>query len=145
MIITDDPVEIAKANRLKKIAEEAFLNQDFAKAISSYHILIDSLQLEDEKLTLNLAHSYLKLNDTASARNYYSEVSMSSNPQLKSIAYQQLGVMAKSPQTLNESLQYLKASLKANPQNEEARYDYEVAKKLIEQQKQQKNQDQENQ
>ena len=74
----------------------------------------------------------------------YQNVAASNDNELKSIAYQQLGVMSKSPQTLQESLRYLKASLKANPYNEEARYDYEVVKRLLDQQSEQQ-QDQENQ
>lgn len=141
-----DPVEIAKVNRLKKVAEEAFVEGDYESAIQRYHILLDSMGLEDEQIKLNLAHSYFQLNDTSRARSLYSEVSMSGNNEIKSIAYQQLGVMAKSPESLKESLQYLKASLKADPSNDEARYDYEVVKKLLDQQeKQNQNKDQQNQ
>jgi len=137
------PKEIAKINRLKKEAQEAFERLDFETAAARYTYLKDSIGLEDPEIALNLAHSYYQLADTASAKDIYGELSMRAPAKAKSIALQQLGVMAKSPNTLEQSLQYLKSSLKADPTNKDARYDYEVVKKLIEQQKEnQQNQDQ---
>lgn len=145
LVTSIDPVEIAKVNRLKKVAEQAYLEGNFDLAINNYHILLDSMSVNDDEIRLNLAHAYYQNNDTSTARSMYSQVSMSNDPKLKSIAYQQLGVMAKSPQSLKESLQYLKASLKADPTNEDARYDYEVVKKLIDQQNKEQQNKEENQ
>lgn len=149
VLFSNNPTEIAKINEFKKDAEKAFNGGDFNLAIEKYRFLVDSLEIGEDEVYLNLAHAYYQANDTANARTYYSQASMSPTKNLKSIAYQQLGVMAKSPQTLKQSLQYLKAALKADPSNDGARYDYELVKKLIEeqekQQQDQENQDQENQ
>ncbi|REE02105.1 hypothetical protein [Marinoscillum furvescens] len=144
-----DPVEISRQNKLKSKAETAFEHGQYEVARNNYRTLYDSMGVEDPAIALNLAHSYYALGDTANAKLKYQSVTSYNNRKLKSIAYQQLGVMAKTPQTLNESLQYLKAALKADPTNEGARYDYEVVKKLLDQQQEnqqdQQNQDQENQ
>lgn len=143
-----DPSEIARNNKLKRKAAEAYDNGRYEEAVSHYGMLYDSLGVEDPAIGLNLAHSYFALGDTSNAKLMYQNIATSNNKDLKSIAYQQLGVMSKTPQSLKESLQYLKSSLKANPLNEEARYNYEVVKKLIkeqEQQKQDQNQDDQNQ
>lgn len=146
-----DPVEISRQNKLKSNAETAFEHGQYEVARNNYRMLYDSMGVEDPAIALNLAHSYYALGDTANAKLKYQSVASYNNQKLKSIAYQQLGVMAKTPQTLNESLQYLKAALKADPTNEGARYDYEVVKKLLDKQQEnqqdqdQQNQDQENQ
>lgn len=135
-----DPSDIARKNRLKSKAETAFEHGQYEVAAANYRQLYDSLGVTDPAIALNLAHSYYALNDSANARLKYQAVASSDNSKLKSIAFQQLGVMAKTPRSLNESLNYLKSAIKADPTNEEARYNYEVVKKLIEEQK--KNQDQ---
>ncbi|MFT4834626.1 MAG: Ca-activated chloride channel family protein [Marinoscillum sp.] len=144
LLFIADPTEIAKHNSLKKEAEKAFLKKDFAKAAQTYSELYDSLNVQDPSIGLNLAHSYFAMGDTANAQRYYQGVASGNDKISKSVAYQQLGVIAKNPKTLKESLQYLKSSLKANPMNEEARYNYELVKKLLneQQQNQEQNQDQ---
>jgi len=145
LFIDADPTEIARINRLKNKAEVAFGHGQYDVAATNYRLLYDSIGVNDPTVGLNLAHSYYALGDTVNAKLKYQSVASSNDKKLKSIAYQQLGVMAKTPATLSESLQYLKAALKADPANEEARYNYEVVKKLLDQQKeQQQDQDQQN-
>lgn len=144
-LISNDPRDIAKINSLKKEAERAYLNGDYELAAAKYSILSDSLELEDDQIKLNLAHSYFHLGDTTGAKLNYGKVGISSDRNLRSIAYQQLGVMSKQAKKYEEALQQLKSSIKADPTNREAVYDYEVVKKLLEEQKQQQQQDQQNQ
>lgn len=136
MLISTDPREIAKVNSIKKEAEKAFLNSDFELALAKFQLL-DSMGVEDDAIQLNLAHALYQLDDTASAKTTYQSILTSSDKKIKSIAYQQLGVMQKQANKLEEALQTLKYSLKANPTNEGARYDYELVKKLLEEQKKQ--------
>ncbi len=143
LMISTDPREIAKVNAIKKEAEKAFLSADFELAISKYQLL-DSMGIDDDAIQLNLAHALYELNDTATAKTKYSSLLSSSNKKLKSIAYQQLGVMQKELKKYEEALQSLKYSIKADPTNEGARYDYELVKKLLEEQKKQE-QEQEDQ
>jgi DNA polymerase III gamma/tau subunit len=146
LLNTTDPGEISKYNRLKNKAEIAFEHGQFDIAATNYSMLYDTLSAEDPAIALNLAHSYYQLGDSANAMLKYQAAATSSDRKVKSVAYQQLGVMADKPETLNESLQYLKSALKADPTNEEARFNYEVVKKKLEQQRQnqddQQNQDQ---
>jgi len=143
-LISNDPRDITKINSLKKEAERAYLNGDYELAAAKYSILSDSLELDDDQIKLNLAHSYFHLGDTTGAKLNYGKVGTSSDRKLRSIAYQQLGVMSKQAKKYEEALQQLKSSIKADPTNREAVYDYEVVKKLLEEQKQQQ-QDQQNQ
>ena len=143
-LISNDPREVAKINALKKEAERAYLNGDYELAASKYTFLADSMGVEDDLITLNLGHSYFQLGDTTSAKLNYGKVGRSDDRGLRSIAYQQLGVMSKDAGKLEESLQQLKSAIKADPSNRDAVYDYEVVKKLLDEQKQQQ-QDQQNQ
>lgn len=147
--VSNDPREVAKINALKQEAEEAFLNGNYEVAISKYSMLYDSLGVEEDEILLNLGHAHYQLSDTASAKSRYNSLSTSTDRSLKSIAYQQLGVMSKDAQKLEQALQQLKAAIKADPFNDQARYNYEVVKKQLEEQKnqeqQQQQQDQQNQ
>ncbi|WP_421869977.1 hypothetical protein [Marinoscillum sp.] len=146
IINSTDPSEISRYNRLKNKAEIAYENGQYDVAANNYSMLYDSLSADDPAIALNLAHSYYALGDSSNAMLKYQAAATSNNNTIKSVAYQQLGVMNDKPETLNEALQYLKSSLKANPYNEEARFNYEVVKKKLEQQKQnQKDQQKQNQ
>ena len=144
VLIGNDPKEIAKINSLKKEAEQAYKSGNYELAVSKYTYLTDSMGVEDDQIKLNLGHAYYQLKDTTGAKLNYGRVGASTNKKLKSIAYQQLGVMSKEAGKLEESLQQLKSAIKADPTNREAIYDYEVVKKLLEEQKEQQ-QDQQDQ
>ena len=138
--------DIATVNRLKHEAEAALQQKEYAKAAQYYAQLVDSLQVDDEAIRLNLAHSLLMAGDTANAQRNYGLLTSSEDRPLKSVAYQQIGVVASTQQKYEEALATFKESLKANPANEESRYNYELVKKLLEQQQeQQQNQEEEQQ
>jgi hypothetical protein len=137
---------IATVNRLKKEAEQAYKNGDYATAVAHYQTLVDSLNVEDDNIRLNLAHSLIQAGDTISAQRNYSSLVRSNDKQVKSIAYQQMGIISSDQQKYEEALATFKEALKANPNNEEARYNYELVKELLKkQQEQEQQQDQQNQ
>lgn len=143
--LSNDPKEIAKINALKKEAEKAYLAGDFELALAKYAVLSDSMGINEDEIILNLAHSHYQLGDTTGAKNNYNQLARSKNSKLKSIAYQQLGVMSKDANKLEGALQQLKSAIKSDPTNQGARYDYEVVKKMLkEQQEEEQKQDQEN-
>ena len=129
--------DIATVNRLKQEAEAALQQKEYQKAARYYSQLVDSLQVDDDAVRMNLAHALLLAGDTATAQRTYSTLTSSQDRPLKSVAYQQMGVVASAQQKYPEALAIFKESLKANPTNEEARYNYELVKKLLEQQQEQ--------
>ena len=66
---------------------------------------------------------------------------MSDNKELKSLAFQQLGVINQQKNKLEAAVADFKSSIKSNPNNEEARYNYELLKRLLNEQEQQQNND----
>ena len=138
--------KIAKINKAKKEAERAYLAKDYSLANAKYLYLRDSLGVTDDKLLLNLASTQFIMEDSASALNSYSELKDSPDKVISSIAHQQLGAMQFKSKKYEDALNHYKAALKENPGNADARYNYELLKKLIKEQEEQQeqNKDQEN-
>jgi len=133
--------KIARVNKMKRVAEEAYKNGEYDSAISSFRLLTDSLGVSEDPILLNLANAYFQQKDTTNAAHYYSRVLGSNDDQLRSLAYQQMGVINKQKNKLNEAISDFKAALKSDPLNEDARYNYELLKKLLDKQEQQQNED----
>lgn len=145
LLLMVDPVKIGKVNALKDQAKKAFQTGDFKSAVSHYRTLTDSLSVTEDEINLNLAHAYFQLNDTVAAQQAYQTALRTTNKKYQSIARQQLGTLLNRQGKFEEALAEYKESLKADPQNEEARYNYELLKKKLDEQKKQEqkqNQDQ---
>lgn len=146
-IFADDINEIAAVNRLKNEAEKAYEEGNFDTAIQNYSYIYDSLNRKDDKVLLNLSNAYFQARDTANAQYHYTKLTEARDPNVRSIAYQQLGVMASNMGKYDIALEQFKNSLRSNPANNDARYNYELLKRLMQdnqQQQQDQNQDQQN-
>jgi tetratricopeptide (TPR) repeat protein len=133
-IFGGDITKIAKVNKLKKAAEIAYTNENYELAISTLRTLTDSLGVNEDPLLINLANAYYQINDTANARQYYARALGSEQKELRSVAHQQLGVIYQQQNKPDAALAQFKASLKSDPSNEDARYNYELLKKMMEKQ-----------
>jgi len=138
--------DISKINKLTKNAEKAFKEKNYKVAINDYNTLIDSFNISNEKIHLNLAHSYLLSNDTLKAIENYNMASITNNNKIKSVAYQQLGNINESKNKLKNAAEFYKKSILSNNSNLDSKYNYElVTKKLKEQEKKkEENKEQEN-
>jgi hypothetical protein len=132
-----DPGDIGKINTAKSEAKSAYLAGDYETAVKKYTYLVDSLGVKEDQVMMNLANAYFQLNDTAKAISSFQPLTMSEDPKLKSVANQQLGVMSNREGKFEEALNYFKQALKANPANDDARFNYEMVKKKLEEQKKQ--------
>ncbi|MEM9858128.1 MAG: hypothetical protein AAF843_12260 [Bacteroidota bacterium] len=138
--------KIARVNKVKKEAKDAYLNGDYESALSKYKYLTDSLQVIDDDIRLNMANAYYNLADTAQAIDNYSQLFDSKSKAVKSTAHQQMGILSSKNQKFEEALDHFKEAIKADPSNTDARYNYELMKKILkEQEEQQQQQDQQNQ
>ena len=135
LAFTVDPGKIGKANSLKSEAKEAYQKGDYKKAIEKYRYLVDSLQVTEEEVRLNLANAYFETNDTINTFQNYQPLTQSTNSKIRSVAHQQLGVLANRQGKFEEALASFKQALKADPTNEGARYNYEMVKRKLEEQK----------
>jgi len=137
----NDINKIARINSVKRVAENAYKNGEYEIAISSFRLLTDSLGVNEDPIFLNMANAYFKQNDTTNAVQFYSKVLISEDDNLRSLAYQQMGVINKQKNKMNEAMSDFKAALKSNPSNEDARYNYELLKKILDDQEQQQKND----
>jgi tetratricopeptide (TPR) repeat protein len=132
-----DPGLISRINAAKSAAKKAFIANDYPAAIKQYKYLVDSLGVNEDELLINLAHCYFNQNDTTNALTTYQRLLTSSNEILKSNAYQQIGVINNRKGRLEEALTNFKEAIKADPSNEDARYNYEMVKKKLDQKRKQ--------
>jgi hypothetical protein len=136
---------IATINQLKKEAETAFQGKFFNVSANKYKQLIYEEGYTDERAKLNLAHACYYAKDTTQAFRYYGELTNASNKSIQSVAHQQMGNLRVKAKDLESALLHYKSALKAEPTNEGARQNYEVIKRILEQQKKQQQQNQQNQ
>lgn len=140
MAVVTDPAKIGRINHAKENARKAYLAGDFKTAASLYQYLADSLNVQEDEVLLNLAHAHFQLNDTARAKAGYQQLTTSTVPSIRSTAQQQLGVLANRLGKPEQALTHFKEALKANPANNDARYNYELLKKKLDEQKKQEQQ-----
>ena len=129
---------IDEINRLTKEAEIYFKNEEYGKSIANYKILIDSFDVTNEKIYLNLAHSHFLNNDTAKALENYTYATITDNNKIKSIALQQIGNINESRNKLEEALDFYKESIISDNNNIDSKFNYELVKKKIQKQKENK-------
>ena len=136
---------IDEINRLTKEAEFFFKNKEYEKSITNYEILIDSFEVSDEKVFLNLAHSHFLNGDTTAALENYNYTTITDNNKVKSIALQQIGNINNNKNKLEEALDFYKESIISDNNNLDSKFNYELVKRKIEDQKndQEKNKDKE--
>lgn len=135
LAFTVDPGKIGKVNSLKSEAKDAYKKGDYQKAIEKYRYLVDSLSVTEDEVRLNLANAYFESNDTVNTFQSYQPLTQSTNSKIRSIAHQQMGVLANRQGKFEEALASFKQALKADPTNEDARYNYEMVKKKLDEQK----------
>ncbi|MCS7018161.1 MAG: tetratricopeptide repeat protein [Cytophagales bacterium] len=137
IILQANITDIPAINRLKREAEAAFQNKYWNVAASKYGELVEKYQVKEPEVLLNLAHAYFEAQDFAKALTHYEQAAKSNEKVIQSVAYQQAAIIKAQNGQLEEALKYLRNSLRALPDNQAARYNYEVVYALLSKQKQQ--------
>jgi hypothetical protein len=133
--LVNDPLRIFKINRAESEAKAAYNNGDYNTAIKKYRYLIDSLQVVDDAVVLNLANAYYLKKDTAQALTNYQNLTTSGDHIIRSKAQQQLGLMHYQQSKYDEALSNFKQAIKSDGENMMARYNYEMLKKKLDEKK----------
>lgn len=142
--LVTDPIKISKINRAKAKAKDAFQAGNYQEAASLYTYLIDSLGVQEDEVLLNRAHAFYLQKDTARAQSDYQALAQSPKNEIASKADVQLGLIANQNKKPEQALSLFKQAIKADPANQEARYNYEMLKKKLDAKKKEeekKNQD----
>jgi hypothetical protein len=144
-LILNDPMRIRKINTAKAEARKSFQAGDYKEAVKKYTYLIDSLGVKEDEVLLNRAHAWYLEKDTANAYTAYQALAQSVKKEITSKANNQLGLITNLQGKAEEALRHFKMAVKADPSNEDARYNYEMLKKKLDQKnkEEQKKKDQE--
>jgi hypothetical protein len=134
-LVVIDPTKIAKVNSAKKEAREAYMDGDYKKAVSLYTYLADSLDVREDEVMINLANAYFQVNDTTNAIATYQSMTASPKSHIRSKAQQQLGIIHHRQGKFEEALANFKQAIKADNNNVDAKYNYEMLKKKLDEEK----------
>jgi Flp pilus assembly protein TadD len=122
---------VSERNRLKIEAGTAFMKKNYVLAREKYQNLANiSFNLEPEA-RLNMAHSYFYTQDTARALLEYKRLLKVSDEKIFTGALIQIGVINAMQKDSMTAMQLFKEALQKNPDNQTARYNYELLKKRL--------------
>lgn len=125
--------QISRNNEARKDAEAAYKAGDYTRAMHLYANLSRITTTIDPGVRLNLGHTYFHLKRYNKARAQYEALLNSDRPDLRTVAATQLGVIACLQQDSAKALTLFEQALLENPDNEPARYDFELIKKRFSQ------------
>ncbi len=147
VLIFIDPGSITELNQLKKSGLDKMKNQEFDKALETFTILRDSMDISEAQLQLNIANCQYKLGNKEEALRSYQETLAYGRSKETSRALQQMGAINFENKKYQEALSAFRESIIHDPTNEDSRFNYELVKKKLEEQSEQEDQqeDQEDQ
>ncbi|PWN05622.1 tetratricopeptide repeat protein [Rhodohalobacter mucosus] len=126
-------------------ANEAYERGDYAEAAELYRSAIEQ-DPDNPRLYYNLGNALAQSGDVDEAARAYDQYrSMTEDAAQESLADYNQGRMLTDTENFDEALNYFREALKKNPDDEDARYNYELARKKMEQQQQEQQNQEQNQ
>jgi tetratricopeptide (TPR) repeat protein len=113
-------------NEIIRKAQSAYQRSDYLVAATYYKEAVEKLGASNEAVLLNWGHASARAGQLGTAQTAYGRLLTSRQPHMRSVARQQLGVLAAGKGEYAQALRLLKQALVANPANTVARYDYEL-------------------
>ena len=121
--------QISRSNQARREAERAYRAGEFNHALTLYAQLSRTTTTIDPAVRLNLGHTYFQLGQYARAKPQYETLLRSARPDLRTVAATQLGIMACFDRDSATALTLFRQALLENPDNEPARYNFELVKR----------------
>ncbi|MDZ7897101.1 MAG: hypothetical protein U5N85_03605 [Arcicella sp.] len=116
-------------NKAIKEAQFAYKDKDFKESCIQYQILGSTSFFTPPEVTLNHAHALFESNDTLQAHRKYEQLVSLKEPLLASTTYSQLGIIFCSERDTARALSLFKQALIIKPDNDVARFNYELLKR----------------
>ncbi len=120
--------------------KEFIPNPEYEKALIDYKELINKYP-DKKELYFNLGNLNYLSGDSESALQNYKNSVINSDPNTKADALYNMGNTYYQMGDLQNSVDFFKEALSLNPNDEDIRYNYELSKRMLEQQPPQENQD----
>ncbi|WP_339923528.1 tetratricopeptide repeat protein [uncultured Cyclobacterium sp.] len=147
LMLPSDWKNIAITNEAIDIASRSFKEADYENSVRNHLALIDEHGLNQPEIKFNLALSYQNNGQEEDAKKTYEALANNTFGEISSFASNQQGVMLGNEKKYKEALAYFKTALLNAPDNEKARYNYELLSRWLEgneeNQENEENQDQE--
>jgi len=125
-------------------ALNAYRQGDFDKAIELYSELL-AKNTDDKNLKFNLGGAFYQKGTLNSAKSGFEDALTLEAPEAKSRAYYNLGNTLFKMNKPEKSLEAFKYAMKFNPEDEDAKFNYEFVKSIIEEQEEKQEGDDEQQ
>ena len=119
-----------------------YKNKKFEEAKTYYEQVLITRE-DDTAASLGLGASQYQLGDIPNAAKSFEDALKSKNTNIQDRAYYNLGNAFYSQQRMEESIAFYRKALELNPNDDDAKFNYELAK-YIAQQQQKQNQDNQN-
>ncbi len=115
-------------NKAIKEAQLAYKDRDFEEASIQYQLLGSTSFFTPPEVTLNHAHALFEGKDTLQARQKYAQLVSLKESSLASTTYSQLGIIFCTEKDTARALSLFKQALILKPDNDIARFNYELLK-----------------
>lgn len=126
---------------------KAYKKGDYNKALEKYKSAENSLKGNElGKLYYNLGNTYYKLNDLNKAKEYFENANLFlTDDKLNANSYYNRGIISFKNNDFKTAKDFFKKSILLNQEDNDARYNYEIAKLMEDKQKNQQQQQQQQQ
>ncbi|MBB6612374.1 aerotolerance protein [Pontibacter sp. Tf4] len=122
---------ISRINDYADRAAKAYNREQYAEAITAYEVLLNDMEVQDDQIRLNLAHAYYNAGLLSQARDQYRLLADHPSEHIRSVVHLQLGNIAGTHKKYLQALSMYRNALLADPENDVARYNYELVKKYL--------------
>lgn len=121
----------SSGDKILSLAGEAYLNGDYSASIAYYKEAMAKYTRQAVQIRYNIGQCYMRMDSTDLALQYFHQVAAVPNGAIASPASNNIGVLLVRKQRNKEALEAFRESLIQNPDNEIARYNYELLKKQM--------------
>lgn len=123
-------------------ANEAFKNGDYELAVELYRQAIDQ-NPDNSRLYFNLGNALAEAGQTEEAMQVYEQFrSMTEASNQQALADYNQGKLLSEQENYDEAISHFREALRKNPNDEDARFNYELAQRMKQQQEQQQQEQQ---
>lgn len=142
LLIPASWTRVSRLNSAIDLAAESYATAEYEQSITNHLVLVDEFGYASPELDYNLGLSYQYAEKVDEATGYYDKASIAPNKLLASFAYNQGGVLLGDKKEYEAALSKFKSALIQDPNNEVARYNYELLARWLQRDEERKNEDQ---
>jgi tetratricopeptide (TPR) repeat protein len=141
LLIPSSWTRVSRLNAAIDKASETYAKADYPESVKDHLVLFEEFQQNSTELDFNLGLSHHYADRQEEAVSFYDKASTSQDKILSSFAYNQGGVLIGTKKEYEAALLKFQSALIKDPQNEVARYNYEMLARWMQRDKERKEND----